>query len=63
MITIRVDLARTQDPMVGLRRKVGDNELVATGANVDAVIHDTTGTGSRHLATSAKINQLSHFRP
>lgn len=56
-------LGRGPDPMVGPRRKVGDNEVVATGADVDAMIHDTPRTRVTPVATSAKINQLSHFRP
>ena len=63
VIMIKSDLARARDRMVGLWRKVGDNEVVATGADVDAMIHDTPRTRVTPVATSAKINQLSHFRP
>ena len=62
VIMIKADLARARDRMVGLWRKVGDNEVVATGADVDAMIHDTARTRVTPVATSAKINQLSHFQ-
>ena len=62
VIMIKSDLARARDRMVGLWRKVGNNEVVATGADVDAMIHDTARTRVTPVATSANINQLSHFQ-
>ncbi len=63
VIMIKADLARDRDRMVGLWRKVGDNEVVATGADVDAMIHDTRAPGSRQSRPLPKLINFHIFRP